>query len=379
LPATALPKPPRLDTTNTRRSSGSPMKLSPLSTNPHRGSNSSPRKTSASNTPTIASALCRPQYVDSEMQTDPDENDPHYVPPRPPRRIAFVPLTRRLLKRCHEDRLRLEGLSRQHDPSTVQAAASAPPPKSDLSIDEELSPRQRHDDIEMKDADTAEMAKAQPLVNKSSPDPAEPTLAAKQSLSDSALQSPSPPWPSTAAHNMPAPSKTANGVRSDLRVQLPPPQFTSVPLLANNTPNTPTPSCLQSPVTLKSTASQLGLQTPGSSVVAPSPAKKKLSLGDYMSRCGTLTTPTAEKSQSQAISIQTSPATQQTINSPGISIQTHFSFGKPHGEEPKRESPVVQDVFMKDVPYSPTSPHADAPSGQYTSGLSRDPRLQPRS
>jgi hypothetical protein len=101
-----------------------------------------------------------------------------------------------------------------------------------------------------------------------------------------------------------------------------------------------------------------------------------------MSRCGTLTTPTSEKNQNQAISmlqLQTSPATQQTVNSPGTSNQAHFAFGKPHGEEPKRESPVAQDIVMKDVPYSPASPPTEIPGGPAASGLSRDPRLQPRS
>jgi len=316
------------------------------------------------------------------MQTDPDENDPRYIPSKPRPCANFIPLTKLLLKRCHEDRLQLEELSRQRRPSTGQLASGAPPFVSELSNDEKLPPHQTHGDIEMKDADAALPARAQSLVSKASPRFTETSLAAKHSRSESTPRSPSPPSPSTAVHNMPAPSKTTNGSRSNLRVQLPPPQFTNVSFLAPNTPNTTTPSIVQSPSTFKSTTSQLGLQTPGSSVAGPSPMKKKLSLGDYMSRCGTLTTPTLEKNQTQAISLlqlQTSPATQQTVNSPGTSTQNHFAFGKPHGDEPKRESPVAQDVVMKDVPYSPASPPTEILGGPPTSGLSRDPRLQPRS
>ena len=88
---------------------------------------------------------------------------------------------------------------------------------------------------------------------------------------------------------------------------------------------------VQSPSILKSTTSQPELQATRSSVVAPSPIKKKLSLADYMSRCGTLTTTILEKDQIQAIFIpqaKTSPATQQIVNSRGTSTETHFAFGK---------------------------------------------------
>ncbi|EER42580.1 PHD finger and SET domain-containing protein [Histoplasma capsulatum H143] len=207
----SLQKPLRIDTTTAaHRFSTSPRKRSPASGAP--GSKSqTQKKVSRSNTPMVGSPLRRPHYVDSEMQTEPDENDPDFIPPKPPRRTSFVPLKTRLFKRCHEDLLRLQQMANQTNASpgcinnnTTTTTPSIPDAHSAVTS----SPLHTREDVDMKDADP----------------PITP--------------------PKTAQHAMVPPS-------------------------------------------------------PASSTTAPSPVKKKLSLGDYMSRRGTmtLTTPTTEKPQ----------------------------------------------------------------------------------
>ncbi|OJD10939.1 hypothetical protein AJ78_08180 [Emergomyces pasteurianus Ep9510] len=327
------PKPLRVDT-NTRRSSNSPRKRSPMSITPGPKSQSSQKKLSRSSTPIVASPLRRPQYVDSEMQTEPDENDPDYVPPKPPRRACFVPLTTRLLKRCHEDRLRLQELGNRINASprcSSTTTPSIPLPHHDTII----SPSQnRQEDVDMKDADTGMTPPKVPqhATAMAAPSPSPGTTTALSSLHISpdemtphiALHS----LPSTAAHNFPMPRKPPDRARGgkDLRVQLPPPpQFSNTTTTSNqslshpiasatHTPLSSTPNpATQSPFPVKpsstpttssttfnpSPVSSTQIISPGPSVTAPSPVKKKLSLGDYMSRRGTLTTmtPITEKPQ----------------------------------------------------------------------------------
>ncbi|PGH17832.1 hypothetical protein AJ80_04655 [Polytolypa hystricis UAMH7299] len=368
--------PPRLDTSQTRRSSSSPVKLSPRSSStPRRGSHSSARKPSGPNTPVIGSPLGRPQYVDSEMQTEPDEHDPHYVPPKPTPRHSFVPLTKRLLKRCYEDRLRLEEENRM-SPVTARARSPMVSPLSTGTNDGAIRSQRPQEDVEMKDADTSMTPpKARSWSSILSAMSTETSPPNGQPRSESPFKLPPHPWPSAVAHHLPVLAKPTNGMRADLRVQLPAPQFTSPGLV---TPNASTPSSVQSPLSVKTTVSHPPGQSPGSSITAPSPVKKKLSLGDYMSRRGTLTTPTTEKSQSQALPLsQTSPVAQISTNSLE-GARPALPMAKPPGEEMKRESPAPVDVVMQDIPYSPTSP-PDPASCAATSTAARDPRLQHRS
>ncbi|OJD22011.1 hypothetical protein ACJ73_06647 [Blastomyces percursus] len=333
-------KPPRIDTTNARRSSNSPRKRSPASITPGPKSQSSQKKVSRSNTPIVASPLRRPHYVDSEMQTEPDENDPDFVPPKPPRRSGFVPLTTRLLKRCHEDRLRLQQIGNRINASPAYSSDSTTPSIPDSQHAIISSPLSRREDVVMKDADIPitppkipqhTTTTTSPITATIPPSPG--TSAALSSLhisSDTCPQKPSHPLPSTVAHNFPMPrNDRARGAY--LRVQLPPtPPFTTPSSIPNSMMTTPThptastnantdspnsstpilPTQLPHSFPIKSAPINTTNTTPTtvqpslpaispSSAIAPSPVKKKLSLGDYMSRRGTLTatTPTIEKPQ----------------------------------------------------------------------------------
>ncbi|OAX77985.1 hypothetical protein ACJ72_07710 [Emergomyces africanus] len=419
-------KPLRVDTTNNaQRSSNSPRKRSPMSVTPGPKSQSSQKKLSRSNTPITPSPLRRPHYVDSEMQTEPDENDPDYVPPKPPHRPSFVPLTTRLLKRCHEDRLRLQELGNRINASPGYSSTTTPlipHPHHGTTIS---SPQTHREDVDMKDADTGMTPpkKAQHATAMAATPPSPGATSALSSLHISPDQTtttphtPLHPLPSTAAHNFPMPRKPpdrAHGGR-DLRVQLPPPpQFTtssttttssqslSHPITStNNTPISSTPNPLtQSPFPItpnpnfNPSPGSTQMISPGPSVTGPSPVKKKLSLGDYMSRRGTLTTtpttPMIEKPQPPLFPLSQSPPQQQQMQ-PGQSGQqgNHLADKKDKKTEKLTASPdglgggsvaaagdSVEDVIMQDADQD-AGAGGDAPTNVDVPGM-LSPRTIPK-
>lgn len=315
------------------------------------------------------SSLRRAPYVDSAMQTDTDDTGADEVrtpttPPQPsPRRTNFVPLTQRLLQRCQADWMRYEesNVNKRPPASSSPPDQSMPPPQSPASasatsggrpLSQSTSPiisNQEKEDVDMKDPES-------PTANYSQRSRAPDTMDAEPS-SPSALAKPSfpPPWPSTAAHNARIPpGRPANGHHaSDLHVSLPPPPtFPSLPSL----PSATSPGSAAPALSPQSTdaASQ---SIPGAGITAPSPVKKKLSLGDYLIRRGTMTTPTSEKSQSQANAMlpqsnQKSPPSQTSEGSPSqskaSSEENASEGGKPDG--PNNSS----DVTMQDAPDSST-------------------------
>lgn len=213
--------------------------------------------------PMVSSPLRRMPYVDSAMQTDMDTaaDLAPTTPPQPsPRRANFVPLTQRLLQRCQADWVRYE--STKTPPQSPSATQGTPPSN-------------KTEDVDMKDSVSPTSKYPRP------PEPSSPALSKPPFP---------PPWPSTAAHNARIPSlkHLANGGHhaSDLHVSLPPPS--TFPAQATAT----SPGSATS--TLSPQSTEAGTQAPGSGITAPSPVKKKLSLGDYLIRRGTMT-PTSEK------------------------------------------------------------------------------------
>lgn len=384
----SLSKPLHLDTAV--RGSGSPP--SGVSPQPRsaRGSKSSSRKTPVLGVPKVRDRHReKPQYVDSEMQTESDHNEPRYTPPPAPRRTSFVPLTQRLLKRCYEDRLRFQDRNRQRDVSGGQTPDHMPSPASPIQhVDKSSSPmasmsvRNGTDDVEMKDAPTEVTPPKPPSQNPK--EESEPDSVSPSARSDASSKPPLPPlWPSTAAHNSPVPRNVTNGLRSELRVQLPPPQFSSMSPPSNHTPSTSSPPIAQSPFSVGS-ASQPSISVPSSGITAPSPVKKKLSLGDYLSRKNTLTTPTTEKTQAQSV-----PASSQSLSAPQPAGSNPSSMA-PTGEKDKDgndekdgvgekdETSTSPDSVMKDAPNPPSS-LPFTPAIHPPPSISKDPRLHPPS
>ncbi|RDW90806.1 putative PHD finger and SET domain protein [Aspergillus mulundensis] len=313
----------------------------PLSGGDHR----SPRKPSGPSTPAS-------RYVDSAVQADIEV--PNGVIPSPPssKRPNFIPLTQRLLKRCHIDRIRIEQISRQQ-PVSPQSSKTALEGSSHLARTPTAttpSVSGEKEDVEMHDLES----------------PSEASSARSQTRNVSVDMSPShgrgpgkavplsTPWPSSAAHIARIPARKATSPRVDLHVPL----VTSTSLPSATSPNSVS-SAISSPSTLDPTSQHSAATAlPGAGLAAPSPVKKKLSLGDYLSRRGSLKTPTSEKSQAQAAMPPPTPPIQSSDRRDvsAMAVNTHPEGGS------SLSSPTAADVMMKDVSGSTQPAHTPTTS-----------------
>lgn len=158
------------------------------------------------------------------------------------------------------------------------------------------------------------------------------------------------PWPSTVAHSTPISRAKHPG---DLKLSMPPPAPNSQSAVS---PGSTSVGSLASPVFHDTAPPLPSVTTPTPAPVA-TPAKKKLSLGDYLMRRGTMaSTPTSERSQ---------PATQERPpdSSPvWVTGPQHFlaiatlpddygqSRTRADAESDKNEPFGSQDVPMEDAP-----------------------------
>ena len=249
---------------------------------------SNPRQTSAPNTPVLPSPLRRPTYVDSGIQTDIDDVS---IESPPDKRRKYTTLTQRLLKRCHNDRVKFEELE-QHR-ITHSAGKSLPSPISPSAnpvVSSIHSDQVASEDAEMRDVESSASASS-PTTGSS------PSLGRGANTSESLLFA-APSLPSQAAHTRKL-LTPSNGYGLQLSNLPPIPNFSSP--VSGGAPWSATPgsSQQQSPFALTPGHSYSGLHPLGinSANAVASPAKKKLSLGDYMSRRNA--TPIAEKSAAQ--------------------------------------------------------------------------------
>lgn len=300
----------------------------------------SPRKTSNPNVPAVRSPLGRPQYVHSAIQTDPDADDMPSTPS--PRVSSFTPLTARLLKRFQVDRARFEESKRLSGPFGSPTAGGQ---HSHLS-----SPNTTADDVEMKDADS-------PTTTSRRRETGDAPAQSKIELTPPAWRLPVappslPPWPSTAAHSR-IPRKNADGNRSDLRHQATAPAQVGVVSPGSAAPSTASPPSSVDPLSQHSGQ--------GSSVSAPSPVKKKLSLGDYLIWRGTMGTPASEKSPAQATGMpppQKSPSGQPPANSNRPPPMGNAQAVKSPEEDKRGSSPgiTMKDAAGSTSSYTPSFP-----------------------
>lgn len=306
------------------------------------------------------------------MQTEPDENDPLYTPPKPVRRHGFVPLTQRLLKRSYEDRLRLGDVCGLDDKLSRQMILDVPVGLASVSspVKQPLSVHSGEEDVEMKDADTVITPTKPQLysLQTSSSTVAEGNNQSSSSTSTTTVSQSLFPLPSTAAHRIPSPRKPPGGLRVQPPSQLPQPPVSSV---ATSATKMSPPSSFPSHSGPKP---HIAASEPSSSIAAPSPVKKKISLNDYLSRRGSLkapATPAAAEKGQQPQSFPPNPT--PTGSSDGCSPATLSSQPSKSGESIKQESPATPDGVMKDVQMSPTPTENSPPS---SSSLARDPRFQ---
>lgn len=248
-------------------------------------------------------------YADSSVQTDMEEAPWYHRPAAAPSKKSFVPLTKRLLMRCHEDRVRHEEESRREEetkplpkPEEVKPGEPAADPAvagSVARLSLEPDPVKLDEDTVMTDVLvksenqpwTASQAGIKPLdpnVQKPGPPPLGMTNHSGDDPSATPVKPPPPSWPVAANPISPVGRSITNGHRSnELRVELPPaPHHHSTSPTTPSIPGTPSSaagSVAQSPFGLPhiSTSFSPAVMT---TVIQPSPVKKKLSLSDYSRR-----------------------------------------------------------------------------------------------
>lgn len=334
-------------TASGRRSYSPPATIFPGTWSARR--HASPRKPCNPSTRVVRPPI-RPQYANSAIQTDVDANDEPPVPS--PRMSGFTPMTYRLLKRFQVDRGQFEGRENAPDNPTPTGspltASGRPPQPSSPNI------FNGNDDVEMKDVD---LPAAAPSRRRESGESAAYRKVELSTSSHGSVKPPfPPPWPSTAAHNSRIPGWSFGGSPEANRADHPPHLATT----GSFSPGSAARSTI-SPLSTADLTSQPG--GPGSGVSAPSPVKKKLSLGDYLIRRGTKATPTtpaSEKPASASSGIhppQTSPSAQSQANSEPSPPVDHVRavVKSPEGADPSKRLTGSPDVAMRDAPESAPS------------------------
>ncbi|KIX95666.1 uncharacterized protein Z520_08786 [Fonsecaea multimorphosa CBS 102226] len=325
----------------------------------------------------------RPVYVSVAVQTDPEELE---MPmPRPAKRRRFCTPTQRLLRRLLEDRAEH---GQQCPPQGMPASASS---------HHTLERPSKTEDVEMKDA--SESVDARSVVS-AEPDGQSPP----GSSSPVNVGATTYPLPSQAAHTFKAFSRSSPAPKLHLSTLPPVPAFPTSATSASSssttvtTPGLTTSATAHSPIPSNS-ASSSSYPAMINAAVTPSPARKKLSLGDYMSR-RLASTPSAEKSQVQAIlgtgeaepskalaeARQQSPGTvesapgnarpaeasaQQTPPEAGISSGAVKDTPMTEAEEPAYSPPDVLAVAPKPSS-SPPKMASAAPSANETINIPRE-------
>ncbi|KKK23724.1 hypothetical protein ARAM_007323 [Aspergillus rambellii] len=314
------------------------------------GRHGSPRKPSGLSTPSAPYPHGRAPYVDSATQAELDGVNGAMPSPPSSQRPGFLPLTQRLLKRCYADRVRLEQIQQQQpiSPSfesnvihNASPVVSSPHGAAPLTVTTPSVSGER-EDVEMRDVESPTGTESGMSQSRDAP------LDVSPSFGRSAGKPQFPPLPSTAAHNARIPgAKPAKSPRFDLHVPLPPNNVTSLP--SATSPSSAISPAVSSPSTLDPASQHPVTVVPGSGVTAPSPVKKKLSLGDYLIQRGTLKTPTSEKTQSQATAmLPPTPPTQQPPEKRDSSTAT--GSAQPENNHPTNTArPTTTDVAMKDV------------------------------
>jgi hypothetical protein len=366
-------KPGYIDASTSRGNTGSPP-VRHANMMAQRRSNTSPKRRSAPNTPYVPSPLSKPVYVDKSIQCDRDEFDPtcdkpkvfkvpqHLLPMSPPDStppLTFIPFAKRLLRQAYSARQELEAMS-QPIPSPTQSHPSLASPVMAAASSSEQVVARAASGVVNQDTMDVDMKDAAPATSTTTTNTQKKDVVATQSTqpslttSEPTIKPPPPPWPSTAAHISPL-RQPINGYRAtELRVQLP-----ATPALSNASPTTPsvsltpssaTASVSQSPWSLPSASTQPSFQTPGASVVAPSPIKKKLSLGDYMNRARSNLAPNNDKTASSTAQPQQSNSslTATTAASTATLPKLDQSL-KAEAKEQDLEGSAIEDTPMMEA------------------------------
>lgn len=271
-------KPQYADVGTSRRQTGSPTIKSPNPVGRPRTNTTanSKKRSSHTNTPLIPSPLIRQNYVNSSVQTEPEDEDAWYRPTPVPVAVRkpYMSLTKRLLLRSQQDHAKSEERRRafmEHSDSSMANGQHA----TDVTGNDAS---QEHEDEKMRDGSlppSVSVSTTMDIPNHTRP-PDRSVIG-----DDSSRNTEIKPPPRILDSE---PTRATNGIRpTDLRVQLPPrPSMSSDPSVNTSLVETPTSAVPQSP-SLQNNApsfSQPSLLS-GPGLIQPSPIKKKVSLGEY--------------------------------------------------------------------------------------------------
>ncbi|KAL2046963.1 hypothetical protein N7G274_000981 [Stereocaulon virgatum] len=266
-------RPQYADASTSRRKSGSPTARSYGNVGRPRSNTvtNSKKRPSHPNIPSVPSPLVRQNYVSSGMQTEPDEDDDWYKPPPDPvlARKHFMSLSKRLLLRSQQDRVRLDEQKRL----SLGIPDRTQPNGQQTSSANNVDATQGNQDIDMHDAGSAQ-----------------PLTTLHMSTSESSAHNTHLPDDDPITADMKPPAveqpRPLNGFRqNNLHVQMPIKQNIVLDVAASSPlVETPTSVIPQSPFSSHTSAFPPSLSHSSSSLVQPSPIKKKVSLGDYLSR-----------------------------------------------------------------------------------------------
>jgi uncharacterized protein len=330
---TPVPQGHRLVNSGTEQYPGSPSIVAGT-----RGKSNTPRQTPS-----------KPVYVEAATQTEPDDVE---IELPPAKRMKYVTPQQRLLRKILANRSRYE--------QRCQAAGISPNSQSGTPL---TSPGR---EVEMSDLATA----VSPVSARSALLPSPSTSSDANTASP--VVSPTYPLPSQAAHS-----------QKQFKVPAPKLQILSMPAVptfnsASSPSTTGTPGnavAAQSPMALHAP-----LLTPTASTPTPSPARKKLSLGDYMK---------SRRNTSSGTSIgnekPSSPESERKVSSesPAPPEATHA----PPDDSIKQEAAMisipevaVEDTPMKDVDeeaeYSPPEAVIDDTAPSIVEQAGNKPELQ---
>ncbi len=312
-------KAPHLSTGPISAFVGSPPLSAPL----RRTLNIPPQKRSVSNTPAPLIRHQKPIYVDRGMQTEPEPEEPEEpdsVGPVPGWEDYEHPNLKR--SRIAREWAIKDDIKREELKKKVEAGLAGPyetiiPTWLEERRDRKAQERRREEQRikEAREREEAAAAIVSPLSDFSPS--TNHTEESKPGILASVAQLPPPPLPSQAAH-------TQRSIRPPSAHKLQLSTLPPVPTFSTSTSSAAQASTGCSPTPTTPSAPQLPFGYGGSShsypglsagTVAPSPVKKKLSLGDYMSRRSNLTTPTTEKTQAQASGATLGPTVSSTVSS----------------------------------------------------------------
>ncbi len=266
-------KPRYIDASTSRRVSGSPLGRLPPNSLPLNNKQTG-RKKRSSHLAQITTTLntSRPNYISISVQTEPDEQASWYKIPKPNQpRKPFMSLSKQLLLRSQRNRMRLEQRLQAEVHQRQESVGLMQNSDGNVAVSTEAGRAIEIHDVQSNDGLVpAKMTDGSPIQKPRPPDdPGIPTQSANTHFKP------------------PLPLQSNKAYRAmDLRVQLPSAivqpggdGISASPRDIGQSPLAGQPSFIQTPSSYPPLFS-----TSTSNMIHPSPVKKKVSLGEYMSR-----------------------------------------------------------------------------------------------